>query len=138
MLYSKFYNFAGSLDQAIQQYKEWYSSAAPHFRDRRMLTVKYEDLKSNTACELKRVFRFIGLEEGGLDGIIEDNRDVSKVSLKDVFRKGTVDSYKEDLEQAAVARIETELRAILVSSKYLSGKTQGRLGDFFRCFFRTR
>jgi len=124
MVKSTFYPFAASLDDAILQCETCHKALRPFLGEKNLLTVKYEALISNTAKELGIVLDFVGLPKDYLQTQVAENRNTSKVAVNGVFRKGKVDSYKEELTPGQIRDIEKELKGILKAGGYRQSTKQ--------------
>lgn len=115
MLRSEFFNFADSPEDAIRQYRHYAETMMPYLKDSRVFTVRYEELKNNPHMVLTKIFNFIDLRisDNCLCQIIKENENVSKVSMKGVFRRGKVDGYKKDLSVEQIKKIEYELSDLI-------------------------
>jgi len=124
MMKSTFYPFATSLDDAILQCETCHKAIRPFLGEKNLLTVRYEALISNTAKELGGVLDFVELPKDYVQTQVAENRNTSKVAVDGVFRKGKVDSYKEELTPNQIRDIEKELKGILKAGGYLPAQKQ--------------
>lgn len=118
MLNTTFYNFAENIDHAIEKFKEYSLSVLPFLKHPQIIITTYEKLHRNTSNELYRIFNSLGIETKNIDSIINENKNKSKVSQKDVFRKGKIDSYKKELVTNEIALIEKKLKNIFSAFGY--------------------
>jgi hypothetical protein len=115
VLHSTFFNFDRSIENATRQYRQFVEQAVPHFGSSRCLAVRYEDLAGDAAAAVGRVLQFLGLSEEPIAQMVEENRGRVKVEIDGVFRRGTVDSYRDDLSREQIAYIESELADLLAT-----------------------
>ena len=120
MLNTGFFKFADSLEHAVEQYRLYVSAVEPYSSARTFITLKYEDLSANTASTLRDVFSFLGLGDGCLGDVVRENHRKAKVDIEGVFRKGAVDSYKEDLSPGQVRYVEEKLPDLMGKYGYSS------------------
>src|SRR5262245_59524710 len=123
----------GSLDTILAYYNVW---AREYVRPRAFCLVRYEDLKADTAGQLKRVLRFAGLEEV-VDAHVEeavgfasfesmrametaDALGTGRLRARDPedpesfkTRKGKVGGYTDYLSAEEIAWMERKIRATL-------------------------
>jgi hypothetical protein len=111
MLHSRFFKFADSLEDAIEKYKACLLTIEPYLKNKNVLTVKYEDLYLHPRETIIGIMKFVkfSASENEIFFALKDNEKKSKVSLPEVFRKGVINSYKEDLSAEEIRKIEKEL-----------------------------
>lgn len=119
MLNSHFFKFANNLDDAINKCISYYQFSLEFENYSNFYILKYEDLIKRPQDTLRKLFKFLNLKTSNLDKIIKENKNVSKVKLKDVFRKGKIDSYKKELSKKQIAQIEAETFDIMKKYGYL-------------------
>jgi len=120
MLHSKFFHFANSVEEALTLYTTYINAAKPYLHYKNLYLVKYEDLIAQPRVTLQKILQFIGVKatlQEVQQAIIENYRRV-KVNIKGVFRKGQVDSYKQDLTKDQIMQVETALSDIIQEYRY--------------------
>ncbi len=114
MLNSNFFNFANSLDDAIEKYSNYISAAQPFLNHPNIKIVKYENLLKDTKKELLKILNFLKIKYSieDLNKAIQENSQNSKVAIKGVFRKGFADGYKDELTEIQLKKIYFRLKNI--------------------------
>ncbi len=120
MIHSTFFNFANSLDDAIKKYKQYMDAIYPFLSHPNIHCIKYEDLHTNATKEIEKILRFLKVttSQVEIDNAISENNNKTKVVIKGAFRKGSIDSYKEDLTKEQITLIENHLRNIIDTYNY--------------------
>lgn len=106
MLHSEFFKFANSVEDAVKKYRDCIKAVKPYLEHNNMLTIKYEDLASNTEQCLEKVLDFTGLSKDYMPKMIAENHEKSKVEVKGVYRKK--ENYKNELTKEDISFIEKE------------------------------
>lgn len=120
MLNSTFFNFADSLEDAIEKYTMYMNAIEPFLDNHNIFSVKYENLYNNTDKYLEEILRFIDIKNSTEErkrAILENNKK-TKVNIRGVFRKGTINSYLDDLSEQKIDKIERALRDIINKYDY--------------------
>lgn len=121
---AEFCQLPRTVDEAIDYYRRFHKAmkkAERYSLREKLMFVRYENLILDTKGEISRVLSFLDINcmDELCDEIIRDNHKKSKVALKGVFRKGTVNSYKDDLSPYDIAKIEKNLYDELRILNYL-------------------
>jgi hypothetical protein len=113
VVHSTFFNFDRSVENAVRQYRMFFAEAAPYFASNSFLMVRYEDLMGDLASSLYGILEFLGLSTQPIARMMTENHGRVKVDIPGVFRRGTVDSYADDLTREQIEFIERELSDLL-------------------------
>lgn len=106
---------AHSLEEAISLYRQYFDATEPYKNHENLVRLQYESLSREPVRELSSICEFIGLDAGldEIEAVVKKNTGKSQTVSSNDFRKGQVDSYKEELSRQDIARIEQELADIL-------------------------
>jgi len=124
VIHATFFNFDRSVENTAKQYRKFLQQAEPYFDTPRCLLIRYEDLAADPAASVQKVLGFLELSEEPAARMIEENRGRVKVDIDGVFRRGTVDGYRNDLRAEQIEVIEKELSDLL-EKYYPAGTTVG-------------
>lgn len=99
------------IDYSIKSVKEYYLKLEELSTKEDSIVITYENLLKNTKSFLTSIFERLNLEISKVDQIINDNKYKTRINVKGAYRKGTIDSFKEDLSVSEMKFIEKSLRA---------------------------
>ncbi|WP_298533185.1 sulfotransferase [uncultured Algibacter sp.] len=102
------------IENSINSVKAYYNKLEELCKIEGNIIITYENLLKETKPVLSGIFQKLNLEVSNIDEIIENNKFKTKVNVKGALRKGTSDSYKEDLSEAEndfiAEQLEYEMR----------------------------
>jgi hypothetical protein len=115
------YKIAKDLEEAINTYALYYSAVVPFYNYKNIKRVRYEDLSNNTKQVFQEVLEFCNIDLDDMsekERIVNENQNKVKVKAKHAFRKGKIDSYKQELEPGEIKEIEQRLDYIFKDYDY--------------------
>lgn len=98
------------IEYSIKSVKEYYFKLEELSVIKGNIVITYENLLKNTKPILINIFERLNLEINNIDEIIENNKFKTKVSVKGALRKGTIDSFKDDLSENEKSYILDKLK----------------------------
>jgi len=104
MFNSKAVEFNLNFDEIIINVRKYFDTYNRVKRDKRIYTIKYEDLKRNRAIEVEKMFNEFGLNTDSIGKVLLENYLRVKVEREGVFRTGEIDSYKRDLTKYEIKK----------------------------------
>lgn len=123
MLKSKFSSglkLAKTMKDAIALYRRYVVATERYKNYRKLIRLRYESLYRNPTDELSRVCDFIGLiaSSSEIKSVIRENTGKAQTVASNDFRKGKIDSYKNELNNQELLQIEHELADVLEAYGY--------------------
>ena len=97
---------AWDLRKSIKIYGRMSGFWNDHKDDERVGTVQYENLSTEPWAEVSALFHWLGLDLEHVDACVAANHRTPAFDSKGVLRKGTVDSFREDMPQGGIDLIE--------------------------------
>lgn len=110
--FSTGFKFAKDIDNAIEVYRTHLTAAMKHRGKNYFFEIKYKDLHDKPVETYKKILNHINVKILKNDNIVEifrNNKNKVKSNQKNLFRKGKVDSYKDELSKADIEKINKEL-----------------------------
>src|SRR5690606_11007778 len=99
---------ANTVEDAIALYRQYVEATDPYKHYENLMRIRYESLYHDPVTALHTICDFIGIDTRGeeVERIVQANTTKPQTLASNDFRKGKIDSYKEELEQEDLARIE--------------------------------
>jgi len=98
------------LEKSIDSVKEYYKCLLELVKLDKYHLVSYEDLLSNTSYELGNILNYLNLSKNSIDDMIHSNKNMARVSVRGVFRKGTADSYRTEFSEKELLYLKKRLK----------------------------
>ncbi|WP_179005935.1 sulfotransferase family protein [Winogradskyella forsetii] len=97
------------VNHAILEVKKYYKELSIIINTDDAYIITYENLLKDTKSKFSKVLNYLEIFDENIDVIISENQNTTKVSVSGAFRKGKVDSFKNDLTEKQIKTIEEEL-----------------------------
>lgn len=111
-----------SLDNAIKRYKEYIQILDSYQTDKRIFKLRYEDLYDTPIDTYNELIEFLDiakLTNQEIEKIFHNRRRKSITTKGYDFRKGTKDSYKEELSSEQIRKITYEFSDVINKYNYI-------------------
>lgn len=103
-----------TLDKSLFTVKEYYKYLMEIASLTSFHVVRYEDLLADSEGELKKILDYLELDDYDITRIVEENKNVSKVSVKGVYRKGLKDSYIKEVGHEDLEYLKSKLKKEII------------------------
>lgn len=117
MLKSEFSNghkIARDLNEAIHKYLTFFNAVEPYGNYENVLQVKYEDLHSHPLKEMEKIGAFCNMytKKESIEYAVNKNSNKPQTTTSNDYRKGYIDSYKNELTLYNKLKIEKKLKKV--------------------------
>lgn len=111
MIHSDMHAFSGyDENKAISEIKKYFKELNSLCQKECFMTITYEQLSLNTNDILINMFKYLNLDSRGIDNIVSENSEKTKVGVKGAYRKGKLNSYKEELTEKQQQILKSNLK----------------------------